>query len=1286
MPVKRIYVERRPGFFNVQAQRLCNELRSFLDLPELRYVRLFRCYDMENISDEDFSQVRDIAFANPAVDVLYEENLPDLTRDFVFAYEVLPGEYDELSDLAEQCVQIVIGKQRPIIRTSCVVSVSNSIGQEAFEKVKKYCINAQQYREISLDKPQSLVQGRTAPITPEPAGEVEAFIDLPDSMLLGIAKRFGLSLTVAELSFCRNYFRDKQKRNPTEMELLVIDAFWRKRRQKRHFVRPIEAVSFAEGNYKKIFSEAFGHYEANRCIKGEKEAMTLQDVAQMGLWELKRQNGLMDVDFSQDSDLSGIIVPAMVGGKQEDWLVLFQNEQAGRSLLAPEGEVSGRCLGSVVRDPLSGRSYVYQAMRITACGEPNAKDPFWQGGRPQLKATREAASGSSVYASRIGVPVGYVREYYHPGYGAEHLEAALGIGAVRKEDLNTQPPEQGDLIVVIGGAPGHGGIFAEENARADWQSRSRVKHANALIERRLQRLLHNREALSLIKRCRCVEEGGICLAAGELAAGVYLNLDFLQDKYQVEDGAQLALGEVKERLVVLLKREDAPKLMQLCGAENLTASIAGTVIDEEILHVVCKDEAIVDLPREILFSSKAQQPIKVQIEMPDAKKSYFMGGIIQDCRGMDFAQLWLENLRDYNVCGQEGLIEQFDATVGTKNLLLPLGGYWQRSASDGMASLLPTEDCETATLASCGFDPHLAQWSPFHAGFYAVIEALSKIVAMGGNYARARLCLQERFAEPGEDGQKWGKSLAALLGAYWAQVSFGTAVIGGNESLSGAAEGKADALSFLAYAVCPVEAENIISSEFKLAGNEVYILPLPHDAYDLPDCKALQRNFAAVRELVENKKVYSALSIGKGGVAAAVSKMCMGENLGFRFNDSLNHDLQKLFAPLYGALLIEVSAGAALDELKDTHAYLLGKVHKVPSIVCGNDVVTVEEAVESYNDVLEEVFPTRIVTAKSNMSSRNMLNNNLGLKAEKVFSLPSYDISLSSNRGFSKPFSSEFHCQNPLRGTWHLPQPQVFIPVFPGTSCEYDLEAAFKKAGAAVETVVFKNLTEQSVKEALETLATKIRKAQILALPGGFLGHEQADSCSTFVAAALSAPRVLDAVQSLLYRQDGLIVGFSSGFQALLKLGLLPYGHICRMMVDSPSLSCNEIGRRVARIVQTKVVSDLSPWFNKAALGHLAMAPVSHAQGRFFASSQMLAQLRKNGQIATQYVDGEGNVSMDSRYNPNGSVDAIEGITSPDGRVLGKMAHNERSLDGLSINVLRNQEQYIFESGVEYFR
>ena len=1251
MSVKRLYVEKRQGF-DVQAQKLYADLNELFKLDKVEQVRLIRRYDIEGLTDAEYEQTKPVVFYEPPVDVIYEEALPQIDNCRMFAVEALPGQFDQTADSAAQCVQLVTQKERPVIRSAKVIVLVGDIDDATFVQIKNYCINAVEAREASFDKPQTLA------MTMEEPADVKimtGFTSLNDEQLEELRAQMGLAMSQEDFKFCQEYFGKEEHRDPSITEIRVIDTYWSDHCRHTTFTTAIDDVTIEDGKYAPTLNAAYQLYLNDRELLGRTHKdVTLMDIAVIGMRKLREEGKLDDLDVSEEINACSIVVKADIDGKEEDWLVMFKNETHNHPTEIEPFGGAATCLGGAIRDPLSGRSYVYQAMRVTGSADPRRSlEETIKGKLPQRKITRGAAHGYSSYGNQIGLATGQVHEIYHEGYAAKRLEIGAVVAAAPKENVVRFAPEPGDVVILVGGRTGRDGIGGatgsskEHTLESLTECGAEVQKGNPPTERKLQRLFRNPEVSRLIKRCNDFGAGGVAVAIGELTDGLVIELDKVKKKYEGLDGTELAISESQERMAVVVDAKNAAKFIDEAAKENLEATLVATVTAEPRLVMNWRGKDIVSIKRSFLQTNGVKQHTQAVVKMPQ-EKTYFETA--KEFTG-DVKDAWLNTLKDLNVCSQKGLAEQFDSTIGANTVLMPFGGKRQMTPAEGMVATLPLlhGTTKTATAMTFGFNPYLMSWSPFHGAVYSIVEAITKMVAVGGDYSKIRLTLQEYFESLGKDHEKWGKPFAALLGALWAQHKFGTAAIGGKDSMSGTFMDMTVPPSLIAFALDMVEADKVVSPEFKQAGHKVVVVPAQRDEFEMPVMDKLTANFNLIHKLITEGKVAAAKSVGIGGVAAAITQMTFGENLGFEFNGDF--DSENLFACDYGTIILELSDESALDELIATDAYELGTVTARQSIVCGDDIIELDEAEEAYTQPLEQIFPTHV--RKSTGET----------KAAENYSASSI---VKSPLSFAKP--------------------RIFIPVFPGTNCEYDTAKAFERAGGQADTLVIKNLTSSMVEQSVEAIVKGIEQAQIVMLPGGFSGGDEPDGSGKFIAAMFRNPRITEAVRDLLKHRDGLMLGICNGFQALIKLGLVPYGDIKELTADDPTLTYNEIGRHVSCMVETKVVSNLSPWFSNVKVGDIHRIAVSHGEGRFCASEEVLGKLRANGQIATQYVNEAGNISMDIEVNPNGSVWAIEGITSPDGRILGKMGHSERIGQYVSKNVPGAKDQRLFEAGVAYFK
>lgn len=1249
----RVFVEKKPGF-DVEATRLYRDLKDNLGLKNLEKVRILNRYDVEGITEEEYRRARQLIFAEPPVDRVYDEEVEFPEGARVLAVEYLPGQYDQRADSAAQCLQIITQRERPLVRCAKVLIFEGKISQEEFLRIKKYLINPVDSREASLAKPENLA---VEVKTPQDVPVLTGFISMNQGELAGLHRELGLAMSLEDLQFCQQYFREEEKRDPTLTEIRVLDTYWSDHCRHTTFNTEITEVEIGDGTYAPPIKKAYEAYlQGRRSVHGASRPMCLMDLATLAMKEMRQQGRLADLDVSEEINASSIAVEVDVDGRREEWLVMFKNETHNHPTEIEPFGGAATCLGGAIRDPLSGRAYVYQAMRVTGSGDPRAKiEDTLPGKLPQRKITVEAARGYSSYGNQIGLATGQVAEIYHPGFVAKRMEIGAVIGAVPKENVVRQRPREGDVVILVGertGRDGCGGATGSSKPHTEnslLTCGAEVQKGNAPTERKLQRLFRNPQVSRLIKRCNDLGAGGVSVALGELTDGLDIQLDAIPKKYEGLDGTELAISESQERMAVVIAPEDVEKFLHASREENLEATVVATVTAQRRLRMFWCGKAIVDLSRDFLNTHGVRQRIRVKVN-PPTDPGYFAVSPLGKSWDGDLKKAWLDNLKDLNVCSQKGLVEQFDSTVGAGTVLMPLGGKFQATPAEGMVAKIPVYrgETSTATVMTFGYDPKLSQWSPFHGACYAVLEAVAKVVALGGDYRKIRLSLQEYFQRLGKDPQVWGKPFSALLGAYYAQKELGIPAIGGKDSMSGTFKDLHVPPTVVAFAVTTVHAGKVVSQEFKKSGSLVVLVKAPKDEYGLPHWERVKKGYTRIWELIQAGQVLASHTVKYGGIAAAISKMCFGNRIGMKFTASLGPE--ELFKADYGSIILEIEAKVNLEEaFRGVEYQVLGRTQEKESIVIGEVVISLKEALRAWEEPLEKIFPTQ------------------------TDPIP------------GKPETFLFPGRNRKKPKVKVARPRVLIPVFPGTNCEYESARAFTKAGGMVQTLVVKNLTASQIEESIAEMVKAIKNSQIIMLPGGFSAGDEPDGSGKFIASFFRNPRVQEAVMEFLKNRDGLMLGICNGFQALIKLGLVPYGEIVELTEDSPILTFNKIGRHVSRMVRTKVVSTLSPWFSKVQVGDVHTIPISHGEGRFVAPDKVLEQLFKNGQIATQYVDFAGEPSYEVEFNPNGSLAAVEGITSPDGRVLGKMGHSERVGKYVAVNVPGEKDQRIFEAGVEYF-
>ena len=1254
MNIKRLYVEKKEGC-DIEAASLFNDIKVNLGIDGLTKLKILNRYDVEGISDKDFQAAKTTIFSEPPVDRVYEENY-DFGACRVFAVEYLPGQYDQRADSAMQCIQIISQKERPEIAVAKVYVLDGDISDADFEKIKEYCINPVDSRQAALEKPETLAMVMDYP---EDVKVLDGFIDMTEAEIADLRNSLETAMSLEDMLFCQKYFRDTEKRNPTMTEIRVIDTYWSDHCRHTTFQTKIENVNIEEGTFAAPIKDAYNTYlDVRKEVYKDRtdKDQCLMDMAVLGM-KVLRQRGILDnMDQSDEINACSIVVPVDVDGKDEEWLIMFKNETHNHPTEIEPFGGAATCLGGAIRDPLSGRAYVYQAMRVTGAADPrvSVKDTI-KGKLPQRKIVTEAARGYSSYGNQIGLSTGQVVEIYHPDYVAKRMEIGAVIAAAKKENVVRKTPQPGDVIILTGGRTGRDGCGGATGSSKEHTVESietcgaEVQKGNAPTERKLQRLFRNPEVSKMIKRCNDFGAGGVSVAIGELADGLDINLDLVPKKYEGLDGTELAISESQERMAVVIAAEDKDRFIKFAQEENLEATPVAVVTDNRRLVLNWRGKAVVDISRDFLDTNGVKQRTDVEVKMPEGTAYFEKTCVDSALIESDLKQAWLDNLSSLNVASQKGLVERFDSTIGAGTVLMPFGGKKQLTPPEAMAAKVPLikGETKTATLMSFGFNPEISVWSPFHGAVYAVVESLAKIVASGGKAEDIRLTFQEYFEKLGTDPVKWGKPFAALAGAFKAQIEMGVAAIGGKDSMSGTFMDIHVPPTLVSFAVDVTKVDNIISPEFKAAGNTVVYLPMKRDKYYLPDYQYLKKMFSFVNGLIEKGVCVSAHTVRGGGIAEAISKMSFGNGIGFEFDEDIT--IETLFKPQYGSFILELANTKVIDFM-GLDAIILGETTKEKFISIKDIEIDIDEMIKCWQEPLEKVFPTKaaVLTGKPEI----------------------------------KPYEGRKENASVAK----FARPKVYIPVFPGTNCEYDTTRIFEKAGADVTTQVVANMTVPMLEASIEKMVSEIKKSQIVMIPGGFSAGDEPDGSGKFIAAVFRNPAVKEAVMDLLKNRDGLMLGICNGFQALIKLGLVPYGEIRDLDETSPTLTFNSIGRHVSCLVDTKIVSTLSPWLWGTNKGEVYTIPVSHGEGRFVAPKDKIDELIANGQVATQYVDSTGNATYDIRFNPNGSMMAIEGITSPDGRVFGKMGHSERIGDGLYKNAAGNNNQKIFESGVNYFR
>ena len=1250
--VTRVFVEKKQGF-NIEAQQMLADLKGNLGLRGLEEVRILNRYDVSGLSEEQFGAAARTILSEPTMDAVYGEDFRLPGEYQVFAMEYLPGQYDQRADSAAQCVQLLTQGERPAVATAKVIGLKGQVSAEEFEKVKHYLINPVESREASMEKPATLEMQADVPAD---VARVTGFTTWDKARMQAYFDSMGFAMTLSDLEFCRDYFRDEEHRDPTVTELRVIDTYWSDHCRHTTFLTRLNKIDVEKGALSQAVEKALRDYLALReeLYAGRDKPVSLMDMATIGAKYLRKKGLVPDLDESEEINACSIEAPVTIDGKTETWLIQFKNETHNHPTEIEPFGGAATCLGGAIRDPLSGRSYVYQAMRVTGSGDPTV--PFEKtlhGKLPSRKITTGAAAGYSSYGNQIGLATGQVTELYDPGYVAKRMEIGAVVGASPKANVRREAPVPGDVIVLLGGATGRDGIGgATGSSKAHTEESietcgAEVQKGNPPTERKIQRLFRDPAVSTLIKRCNDFGAGGVCVAIGELADGLQIDLNKVPKKYEGLDGTELAISESQERMAVVLAPEDVAAFTAAADKENLDATVVAVVTKEPRLRMKWRDDTIVNITRAFLDTNGVTQNADAYIEAPDAEKDY--RHLVPEClQNKPLSEAFSDNLKRLEVCCQKGLSERFDASIGAATVLMPFAGKYQLTPEDAMVAKLPVLHGETddATAMSYGYIPGIAKFSPFHGAAYAVVESLSKLCAVGADPMKARLTFQEYFERLRNVPSRWGKPAAALLGALTAQLKLGLPSIGGKDSMSGSFEELDVPPTLVSFAITMTKASKTATAALQQAGSQVVLFKLPENKETLlPDWDALPRYYETILTMMENGEILSASVVKEGGVAAAVAKMAFGNKIGISFDRNME-DEKALFAPISGSIVAELRPGTAFPK----EAVAVGVTVEEPVMVLGGASMNIDDLIAVWSGKLEKIFPSFAPE----------------VEVEK-------DVPLFTERYTGAPVIK-------------TAKPKVFIPVFPGTNCEYDTARAFEKAGADPHVLVVRNLTADAIEETIVAMEKAIRESQIIMLPGGFSGGDEPDGSGKFIATTFRNPRIAQAVTDLLEARDGLMLGICNGFQALIKLGLVPFGKITEPSEDAPTLTFNTLGRHVSRMVYTRVTSVKSPWFAGVNAGDVFAIPVSHGEGRFVANNEYLEKLIANGQVATQYVTPCGKPSGSIEWNPNGSVCAIEGITSPDGRVLGKMGHTERSGDELYKNVSGNKYQPLFEGGVNYFK
>ena len=1248
--VKRVYVEKKTDFA-VQAKDLRHEIKHYLGIRTVTGVRVLIRYDVENISEDTFEKACRGVFAELPVDDFYLEEFPHQESDHIFSVEYLPGQFDQRADSAEQCIRFIKEDEAPVIRTATTYVIEGALTEEEFEAVKNHCINPVDSRETGLEKPETLVT-----VFEEPADVkiFDGFADMAEADLKELYGSLGLAMTFKDFLHIQNYYKTEEHRDPSMTEIRVLDTYWSDHCRHTTFSTELKNVRFGDGDYREPIENTYKQYlrTHSEIFAGrEDKFVCLMDLALMAMRKLKKEGKLEDQEESDEINACSIVVPIKVDGVEEEWLINFKNETHNHPTEIEPFGGAATCLGGAIRDPLSGRTYVYQAMRVTGAADPTVSvNETLKGKLPQKKLVRGAANGYSSYGNQIGLATGSVKEIYHPDYVAKRMEIGAVLGAAPRRAVIRETSDPGDIIILLGGRTGRDGcggatgsskVHTEESIET---CGAEVQKGNPPTERKIQRLFRREEVSCLIKKCNDFGAGGVSVAIGELAEGLRVDLDKVPKKYAGLDGTEIAISESQERMAVVVDPKDVEQFLAYAEEENLEATQVAVVTESPRLVLVWRGKEIVNISRAFLDTNGAHQETDVEVEIPSREDSLFVKNEVGSVR-----EKWLDTLKNLNVCSQKGLVEMFDGSIGAGSVFMPHGGKYQMTETQTMVAKVPVQNgtTDSVSMMSFGFDPYLSSWSPYHGAIYAVVESVAKIVASGGDYRKIRFTFQEYFRRMTEDPKRWSQPFAALLGAYDAQIGFGLPSIGGKDSMSGTFQDIDVPPTLVSFAVDMATEDEIITPEFKKAGNKIVWMKIERDEYDLPVYTQIMEQYGKFADDIHSGKIVSAYALDRHGIAAAVSKMAFGNGFGVKLEHSL--DPRDAFAPAFGDLVAEVPADQ-VGSLSIAYT-VIGEVTAEQTFAYGSEKLELGEAKEAWMNTLENVFATKSAADSDEPVEEKLYN------------------------------ASEIHICSHKIG-----QPTVFIPVFPGTNCEYDSRRAFERAGAKVITKVFKNLDAAGIRDSVEEFEKAISGAQMIMFPGGFSAGDEPDGSAKFFATAFQNAKIKEAVEKLLEERDGLALGICNGFQALIKLGLVPYGKIVGQTEDSPTLTYNTIGRHISKMVYTKVVSNKSPWLQEADLGGVYTNPASHGEGRFVANDEWLKKLFENGQVATQYCDPEGRISMNEEWNINGSYCAIEGITSPDGRVLGKMAHSERRGDSVAINIYGEQDLKIFESGVKYFK
>ncbi len=1264
--VRRIYVEKKTAFA-VKARELKAEIRNYLGIEEVTKVRVLVRYDIENVSEETYKKALVTVFSEPPLDDVYEESF-DANGGKVFSVEYLPGQFDQRADSAQQCVKLLAQDEEPVIHTAMTYIIKGEISPQQLEAIKEHCINPVDSRCAQEEKPDTLVMNYEEP---EDVKIFEGFTSMDEGQLKDLYESLSLAMTLNDFKHIYQYFANEEHRDPSMTEIRVLDTYWSDHCRHTTFSTELSKVTFQDGYYKPVIEGTYQDYlDAHKKLyQGRDDKFVcLMDIALLAMKQLKADGKLTDQEESDEINACSIVVPIDVDGQTEEWLVNFKNETHNHPTEIEPFGGAATCLGGAIRDPLSGRTYVYQAMRVTGAADPTLPvEDTLQGKLPQRKIVTEAAGGYSSYGNQIGLATGYVKEIYHPDYVAKRMEIGAVMGAAPRRAVQRLNSDPGDIIILLGGRTGRDGCGGATGSSKAHTTESidtcgaEVQKGNAPTERKIQRLFRREEVSFLIKKCNDFGAGGVSVAIGELADGLLIDLDKVPKKYAGLDGTELAISESQERMAVVVDPKDVDQFLAYAKEENLEATKVAVVTQEPRLVLLWRGKEIVNLKRSFLDTNGAHQETSVEVEIPKQEDNFLNKIAIKEVEeslaDKEYYSAWMNTLVDLNVCSQKGLVEQFDGSIGAGSVLMPYGGKFQLTETQSMVAKIPVQNGKTdaVSMMAYGFEPKLSSWSPYHGAIYAVLESVSRIVAAGGDHEKIHFTYQEYFKRMTEDPKRWSQPFTALLGAYQAQMGLGLASIGGKDSMSGSFNEIDVPPTLVSFSVDVAKASEIITPEFKKMDSDIVLFEIKKDEYDLPDFEQAKKLYQLFTSLVREKAIVSAYALDAYGIAAALAKMSFGNKIGITFESEL--DARKTFMPGFGNLVAEVPKGK-LEQLYaqvkeaglEEYVSLIAHTNFERNIQFKAEVIELDDAIDVWTSRLEEVYPTRESQVKKQLEASNF-------EAESIYI-----------------------CKNKVA------KPRVFIPVFPGTNCEYDSARAFENAGADVIVKVFKNLTASDIKDSVDEFTKAINQSQILMFPGGFSAGDEPEGSAKFFATAFRNEKMKEAVMQLINQRDGLALGICNGFQALIKLGLVPYGEIRPQDENSPTLTYNTVGRHISKMVYTKVVSNKSPWLAKATLGHTFVNPASHGEGRFVAPQDVLKKLFENGQVATRYVDALGRPTTDEEWNVNGSYLAIEGITSPDGRILGKMAHSERRGENVALNIYGKQDMGIFESGVEYFK